>query len=251
MGSIANGLALSGVYPVISTFLIFSDYMRPTLRLASMMSAKVTCVYTHDSFFVGEDGPTHQPIEQASSLRLIPGVDVWRPADTLECAAAWCESATRNGPNAILLTRQNLPALERPAGFDPAEMRRGAYVVSACAEPTLCLMATGSEVHVAVEAKAILETRGHKVRVVSMPCLDAFLRWPAPEREQLLGKDCRRVSVEAGTTGLWQGVVGPDGLALGLDHFGASAPAEVLQKEFGLTGEAVAQKVLSAFGAAS
>jgi transketolase len=251
MGSIANGLALSGVYPVISTFLIFSDYMRPTLRLASMMGAKVTCVYTHDSFFVGEDGPTHQPVEQTSSLRLIPGVDVWRPADSLECAAAWAESATRKGPNAILLTRQNLPALDRPAGFDPAQARRGAYVVSECEKPTLCLIATGSEVHVAVEAKALLEKQGHRVRVVSMPCLDAFLRWPVSEREALLGAGVRRVSVEAGATGLWSGLVGPDGLAIGLDHFGASAPAEVLQKEFGLTGDAVAKQVLARFGAAS
>jgi transketolase len=251
MGSIANGLSLSGIYPVVSTFLIFSDYMRPTLRLASMMGVRVTCVYTHDSFFVGEDGPTHQPIEQASSLRLIPGVDVWRPADSLECAAAWCESATRNGPNAILLTRQNLPAIERPEGFDAATIRRGAYVASPSEKPTVCLIATGSEVHVALEAKGRLEQHGHRVRVVSMPCLDAFLRWPKAEQDELLGNGARRVSVEAGTTLLWQGVVGSTGLALGIDHFGASAPAEVLQKEFGLTSEAVAKAVLASFGGAS
>jgi transketolase len=247
MGAVANGLALSGFIPVVSTFLIFSDYMRPTLRLASMMQQRVVYVYTHDSFFVGEDGPTHQPIEQLSSLRLIPGLDVWRPADSLECAAAWAEAIERPaGPSVMALTRQNLPSLERPAGFDPASMRRGAYVVRACETPTLVMIATGSEVHVAVEAAVTLETKGHRVRVVSMPCVEAFSRWPAQEQEDLLGPAEKRVSIEAGATTLWRAVVGLRGLALGIDRFGASAPAEILQDKFGLNAAGVVRSIEAA-----
>jgi transketolase len=244
MGSVANGLALSGFIPVVSTFLIFSDYMRPTLRLASMMKQRVAFVYTHDSFFVGEDGPTHQPIEQVASLRLIPGLRLWRPADSLECAAAWAETIERSdGPTVMALTRQNLPPPPRPEGFEPTLIRRGAYVVIERDQPSVVLVASGSEVHVAIDAGALLEAKGHRVRVVSMPCVEAFSSWPRAEQEALLGPDAARVSLEAGVTGPWHSIVGVAGLALGIDHFGASAPAEILQKEFGLTAESVAASI--------
>lgn len=247
MGAIMNGLALGGFIPVGSTFLIFSDYMRPVLRLAAMMKLRTVTVYTHDSFFVGEDGPTHQPVEQLSSLRLIPGLDVWRPADSLECAAAWALALERtDGPSAIALTRQNIPALERPAGFDPNTIRRGAYVLSDAPNPDLVLIATGSEVHVAAEAKVILQQAGHAVRVVSVPCLDRFLALDSKEQTAILGSSGKRVSIEAGVTALWRAVVGLDGLALGLDHFGASAPAELLQERFRLTPKGVAEQIKEA-----
>jgi transketolase len=246
MGAIANGLALSGIIPFTSTFLIFSDYMRPSLRLAALMKQRVVYVFTHDSIFVGEDGPTHQPIEQLSSMRLIPNLDVQRPADGLETAAAWCYAVSRtDGPTAIALTRQNLPVLERAANFDPKQILAGGYVLSDATNATVTLIATGSEVSLAVEAKALLEAKGQRVRVVSMPCVEAFKRLPASEREAILGA-ARRVSIEAGVTGLWRELVGLDGICLGIDTFGASAPAERLAAEFGFAAQKVADQILSA-----
>lgn len=247
MGSIANGLALGGFIPLTSTFLIFSDYMRPPIRLAAMMGVRSIYVFTHDSFYVGEDGPTHQPIEQLASLRLIPGLDVLRPADSLECAAAWAHATLRSdGPCAIALSRQNLPALDRPASFDPKDMLKGGYIVSDATDPTLVLIATGSEVSVAVGAKALLEQKGQRVRVVSMLCTEAFLRQPASVQTALLGTGVRRVSIEAGRTTTWRALVGLDGIAIGLDHYGASAPAEKLAERFGFTPAKVAETVLAA-----
>ncbi len=249
MGAIATGIALSGFIPVTSTFLIFSEYMRPPIRLAAMMELQSVYVFTHDSFFVGEDGPTHQPVEQVSALRLIPNVDVMRPADVVECAVAWAHALERkDGPTVLALTRQNLPYLSRPESLSPETMRRGGYVLRDAEEPTLVLMATGSEVWVAVEAAALLEEAGHRVRVVSMPCLDVFLREPAEYQKQVLGT-APRISLEAGSTHLWKGVVGLDGLCIGLDHYGASAPAEQLQERFGLTPAQVAARVREAFPA--
>lgn len=244
MASIANGLALGGFTPVTSTFLIFSDYLRPTLRLASMMSLQSIFVFTHDSFYVGEDGPTHQPVEQTTSLRLVPGLDVYRPADSLECAATWALALERNdGPSAILLTRQNLPALQRPANFSIEQFRQGAYIVSDAENPDLVLIATGSEVSLAVEAKPLLEKAGHRVRVVSAFCLDLFERQPKSVQQAVLGT-ARRVSLEAGATPLWRAWTGLDGINIGLDRFGASAPAETLAEQFGFTAAKVAAKVL-------
>lgn len=249
MGAVLNGLALGGFIPLGSTFLVFSDYMRPPIRLAAMMNLRSVFVFTHDSFYVGEDGPTHQPIEQLAALRLIENLDVIRPADGLECAAAWAYALSRgDGPTALALTRQNLPPLERPTSFQPRDMLRGAYVVSECADPTLVLIATGSEVSLAVAAKPLLEAKGQRVRVVSAPCLDAFLRQPKAEQERVLGKGVRRVSIEAGGTPLWRAIVGLDGIAIGLDRYGASGPAETLAEKFGFTPEAVAARVLSELG---
>lgn len=243
MGAIANGLSLGGFIPVTSTFLIFSDYLRPTIRLASMMHRQSVFVFTHDSFYVGEDGPTHQPIEQLASLRLIPGVDVIRPADGLECAGAWASALLRtDGPSIIALTRQDLPALERPAGFKPADLLRGGYVIRECADPTLVLIATGSEVSVVVDAKPLLEAAGHRVRVVSVPCVEAFFRQDQAYRDSVLGK-ARRVVCEAGHSAGLGRLLGNDGIAIGIDHFGASAPAEVLADKFGFTAKHVAAEI--------
>jgi transketolase len=248
MGSIANGLALSGFTPVTSTFLIFSDYLRPTLRLAGMMGLQSISVFTHDSFYVGEDGPTHQPVEQTSSLRLVPGLDVYRPADSLECAAAWALALERqDGPSAILLTRQNLPALQKPANFTNEQLRQGAYIVSDATDPDLVLIATGSEVSLAVDAKPLLEKAGHRVRVVSAFCLEQFARQPKAVQAAVLGKG-RRVSLEAGATPLWRAWIGLEGIAIGLDRVGASAPAEILAEEFGFTPAKVAARVLAELG---
>lgn len=248
MGAICNGLALSGlVLPFGSTFLIFSDYLRPTLRLAALMHLRVLHIFSHDSVFVGEDGPTHQPIEQLGSLRTIPGLDVFRPADAVEVAAAWTSALRRtDGPSVLVTTRQTIPSFERPDGFSPADALRGAYEVRAADSPDLVFLATGSEVPVALEAAAIVEKRkGCRVRVLSVPCWELFQRQPPDYRERLLPRGVRRVSIEAGHTMFWKGVVGLDGIAVGLDEYACSAPAEVLVEELGLTGPRVAERLLA------
>jgi transketolase len=240
---------LGGFIPVTSTFLIFSDYLRPTLRLASMMHRQSVFVFTHDSFYVGEDGPTHQPIEQVASLRLIPGLDVVRPADGLECAGAWAHALQRtDGPTVLALTRQDLPLLPRPEGFKPEDMLRGGYIVSASADPTLVIIASGSEVSLACDAKPLLESQGHRVRIVSMPCLEAFLRQDTAYQSSVLGT-ARRVTIEAGVRSGLSPVLGAHGIALGIDHFGASAPAETLAEKFGFTPAAVSKAVLAQLSA--
>jgi transketolase len=244
MGAMASGMALSGLIPVTSTFMIFSDYMRPSIRLASMMRQRSIFVFTHDSFYVGEDGPTHQPIEQVASLRFIPNLHVFRPADSMECAAAWTHALSRkDGPTAIALTRQNVPALKRGAGFDPKQMLLGAYVVQDVKDPSLVLVATGSEVAPALEAATLLDQQGHRTRVVSMPCVELFRHQSEDVQRQILGAKAKRVSIEAGVTGGWGAIVGLDGLSIGLDRFGASAPAEQLQEQFGFTGKALAERI--------
>jgi transketolase len=246
MGAVMNGLALSGFVPFGSTFLIFSDYMRPSIRLAALMHQQAVYVFTHDSVFLGEDGPTHQPIEQLWALRLIPNLHVVRPADALECAAAWTHAMQRkSGPTALILSRQNLPTLERPPGFEPKRVLDGAYVLSDVDKPDLVLIATGSEVHVAAGAKKILEGKGKRVRVVSAPCLEAFAELPVSAQNAVLGDGGQRVSIEAGRTPPWAAIVGANGLTIGIDRFGASAPAERLADELGLTAERVAAHILN------
>ncbi len=248
MGAIANGLSLGGFLPLTSTFLIFSDYMRPPMRLSAMMKTQAVFVFTHDSFYVGEDGPTHQPIEQVNSLRLIPGLDVVRPADGLETAFAWAHAAERrDGPTAMLLTRQDLPQLPRESGFSAEHMKQGAYILSDAKDPTLVLIATGSEVAVAMAAKPLLEARGQKVRVVSAPCLELFERQSREVQSKVLGS-APRVSLEAGTTSLWHRWLGGKGIAIGIDHYGASAPAEELAQHFGFTPEAVTARIVEELG---
>ncbi|MFO0570905.1 MAG: hypothetical protein U0263_35045 [Polyangiaceae bacterium] len=248
MGAIVNGLALSGFFvPFGSTFLVFSDYMRPSVRLSALMQQRTLWIYTHDSVLLGEDGPTHQPIEHVAALRLIPNLDVVRPADGLECAAAWFHAVSRvDGPTALILTRQKTALLARSAAFDAREILKGAYILDDVADPELVFVATGSEVGVAVEAKKLLSSE-FRVRVVSAPCWEAFLRQPASEQERVLGRGIPRVTLEAGRTSLWQGVALDTGLAIGLDRFGASAPAERLADEFGLTAARVAARIRARF----
>ncbi len=250
MGAILNGLALSGFFiPYGSTFLIFSDYMRPSVRLAGLMKTQSLFVYSHDSVFLGEDGPTHQPVEQLASLRLIPNLDVVRPADALECAAAWAHALERReGPTALVLTRHKVPALERPAGFDAERLRDGAYVLADSDRPDLVIIATGSEVHLALEARRLLEEKGKRVRVVSAPCWDAFERLPKAQQDAVLATPARRAVIEAGSTGSWRGVAGLDGIVIGIDHFGASAPWERIAEEWGFTGPKVAERLLAFLG---
>jgi transketolase len=245
MGAISNGLALGGLVPFASTFLIFSDYMRPSIRLAALMEQQVVYIFSHDSVFLGEDGPTHQPVEHLWSLRLIPNLEVIRPADSLESAVAWATALERRtGPTVLAMSRQKLPELPRPAGFDPRTIQSGAYILADATDPTLVLIATGSEVHVALQAKPLLEQRGHRVRVVSAPCWSAFERRSRAERTAVLGTGARRVSLEAGRTFPWRGVVGEDGICIGIDRFGASAPYETLQQKLGLTTERVVAQIL-------
>jgi transketolase len=246
MAAVMNGLAVSGLFiPFGSSFLQFTDYCRPAIRLAALMEQQVIYVFTHDSIFLGEDGPTHQPIEHLWALRLIPNLDVVRPADPLECAAAWAHALERkHGPTLMVLCRQKVPTLERPAGFDPRRIVDGAYVVSDAPNPEVTIIATGSEVGVAVAAKKLLEGKGKRVRVVSAPCWDAFERLPPEARAKVVPDTGLLVTVEAGATGGWAAVTGPKGLNVGIDRFGASAPYDRLAAEFGFTGESVAAKVL-------
>ncbi|MGH3550044.1 MAG: transketolase family protein, partial [Pseudonocardiaceae bacterium] len=246
IGAILNGIVLHGpTRPYGGTFLIFSDYMRPAVRLAALMAAPTIYVWTHDSIGLGEDGPTHQPVEQLASLRAIPGLDVVRPADANETAAAWkalLEKATR--PTGLALTRQNVPVLE---GTDAAGVARGGYVLADTATelggglPDVLLIATGSEVQYAVAAQQTLAAGGISSRVVSMPCVEWFDEQGQAYSDQILPPTVRaRVAVEAGIAMPWQRFVGDHGEVVSLEHFGASADWQTLYREFGFTGEAVA-----------
>jgi transketolase len=247
MGAIVNGMALHGAFlPYGATFLIFSDYMRPAIRLAALTGLRAVFVFTHDSVFLGEDGPTHQPIEQLASLRLIPNLEVWRPADGPETAAAWAAALRRRqGPSALVLTRQKLHPLARAGGLDPEAILRGGYVLQEAAGPRAhaTLIASGSETPLAQDAAAILATRGIPARVVSMPCVERFQSQPEAYRRSVLPERARFVVIEAAQTDLWCALVGSDALRLGLNRFGASAPAEVIAEKLGFTPEAVARRI--------
>ncbi len=252
MGAICNGLSLcGGIVPYGATFLIFSDYMRPSIRLSALMEQQCLWIFTHDSIFLGEDGPTHQPIEQLGALRLIHNLAVVRPADPLEVAAAWAIALSRtHGPTAFALTRQKLPNLERHAGFSPRDALRGGYVLQEASggPPELVIVATGSEVGVAVGARKRLEDKGRRVRVVSALSLEVFAQQDAAYRDAVLPPGVRRVSIEAGRTEPWRPWIGADGIAIGIDHYGASAPDKVLAEKFGFTVEAAAGKIEAALG---
>lgn len=253
MGAIVNGLVLYGGFQAYgATFLVFSDYMRSSVRLAALMNIPSIFIFTHDSFFVGEDGPTHQPVEHVWSLRLIPNLTVFRPADGVETAMAWSWALSQaKGPTTLVLTRQNLPSLPRPAAFTPRQVWQGGYIVvdTEGAQPDLVLVGTGSEVSVAVEARELLAADGIRARVVSMPSLELFEQQPAAYRQSVLGGDQVPVAVvEAGRTDGWYRYAGRNGLVIGLDHFGASAPAEVLAREFGFTPEGVAARIRQHLG---
>nr|WP_306428481.1 MULTISPECIES: transketolase [unclassified Corynebacterium] len=244
MGAILNGISLhGGTRPYGGTFLIFSEYMRPAVRLAALMETDAYYVWTHDSIGLGEDGPTHQPVEQLAALRAIPGVAVLRPADANETAAAWRAALLADeGPKGLALTRQNLPVLEGTKEKATEGVVRGAYILVEGSKPTpdVILMGTGSEVQLAVEAAKTLEAQGVAARVVSVPCLDWFLEQDAAYREEVLpAAVTARVSVEAGIAMPWYRLLGDRGRAVSLEHFGASAPYEKLFEEFGITAEAV------------
>jgi len=243
MGGILNGIALHGLSkPFGGTFLVFSDYMRGSVRLAALMNVPVTFVWTHDSIGLGEDGPTHQPVEHVASLRLIPNLAVIRPSDANETAIAWREVITRRKPAGFALSRQNLPVIDRTIFASAEGVAQGAYVVSdSSGTPDVILIATGSEVSLAIAAKEILAADGIAARVVSAPCLEWFAETSSEYQESVLPSSVRaRVSVEAGVTAGWREYVGDAGVSIGLNHFGASAAAGILFKEFGFTPEAVA-----------
>jgi transketolase len=256
MSAMMNGIALHGGYlPFGGTFLTFSDYSRNALRMAAMMKQRVVYVFTHDSIGLGEDGPTHQSVEHASSLRLIPNLSVWRPCDTVETMAAWLAAVERptsigmdvhaGGPTALLLSRQNLPFVARSAET-LKQVARGGYVLQE-AQGTegakAAIIATGSEVALAIEAQKLLAAEGIAVRVVSMPSTDVFDKQDAAWRASVLPKGMPRVAVEAGVTAFWHKYVGLEGAVVGIDTYGESAPAGALFKHFGLTAEKVAQAV--------
>ncbi len=249
MGSILNGMSLhSGVIPYGATFLVFADYMRPPIRLAAMMGRDVIYIFTHDSIGVGEDGPTHQPVEHLAVLRAIPGLTVIRPADANETAEAWrCALGKIKGPTAMILTRQNLPTLDRQKLSPAAGLARGAYILAEAGkdEPDVILIASGSEVHLALEAAEILLGKGVAPRVVSMPSWEMFEAQPEEYRNKVLPPQVTvRVAIEAGITQGWHRYVGVRGKIIGIDHFGASAPAPTLFEEFGFAADNVVDTVM-------
>ena len=240
MAAIANGMRLhGGILPYIASFLVFSDYLRPSLRLAALMNLNVIYVMTHDSIGLGEDGPTHQPVEHVASLRAMPNVTVIRPADGEETVAAWAHAIESDGPTVLALSRQNLPPLTKPAN---ADVSRGGYVLhdTPSREPDICLIGTGSETQLCVSAAETLEANGHAVRVVSLPSVEVFHAQPAAYQADVLpAMLTRRIVVEAGVSFGWERIAGAGGTIIALDRFGASAPAEELFTRFGFTPEAI------------
>ena len=247
MGGILNGLSLYGGFiPYGSTFLVFSDYMRPSIRLASIMKQQVIYVFTHDSIFVGEDGPTHQPVEHAAALRCMPGLSVFRPADGLETAMSWVYALQNTGgPTALLLTRQTVPELEREEQFDPKSILKGGYVLSDAKNDKIdiVIVATGSEVSISVEAKSVLEGSGIHTRIVSMPSVGEFLKQPESYRDTVLPPRTPVAIVEAGVDQGWYRITRAPILFLGMTEFGSSGPYKILAEKFGFTGTIISQKI--------
>jgi transketolase len=240
MAAMMNGMALhGGMLPYGGTFLIFSDYMRPSVRLAALMGAHVVFVYTHDSIGLGEDGPTHQPIEHLSSLRAIPNLTLLRPADAAEVVEAWRIALShRSGPVALALTRQKLAFIDRAAlGSDVKAAAQGAYVIAPGDD--IAIISSGSEVAIALKAREQLAAHGIRARVVSMPSHEIFAQQEAAYRNSVLPPNMKRVAVEAAQPMSWYRWVGPDGAVIGLERFGASAPQEAIYKGLGITAEAV------------
>jgi len=245
MSAIGNGMSLhGGLIPYCATFLMFSEYARNALRMAALMKARQIFVYTHDSIGLGEDGPTHQPVEQAATLRLMPNMDVWRPCDTIESAVAWAHAIERrDGPSSLLFSRQNLPFQPRDA--ETANVKKGGYVLSEATggAAQAVIIATGSEVAVAMAAQQNLAEAGIRARVVSMPSTNVFDRQSTDYKQTVLPRGIPRVAVEAGVTDFWRKYVGLEGAVIGIDTFGESAPAAQLFRHFGITPEHVAEAV--------
>lgn len=247
MGAICNGLALAGGFvPYGATFLVFSDYMRPSVRLSAIMNLQCVWIFTHDSIFLGEDGPTHQPVEHLAALRLIPNLHVVRPADALEVAFAWAHALSRTqAPTAFALSRQKVPNLLRSTGFSLEAMQAGAYTLVDADDPELVFVASGSEVQLAVQVGEEYTRQGRRVRVVSAPCLEAFLERPRAEQEALFPSTARVVAIEAGVTQGWKAFVGERGRVIGIDTFGRSAPDKVLADKFGFTKARIVEQLAS------
>jgi transketolase len=236
----------NGLRPYGGTFLVFADYLRPAIRVAAIMNIPVIYVFTHDSIAVGEDGPTHQPVEHLVSLRAIPGLTVIRPADASETAQAWQQALKiTNGPVALVLSRQKLPVLNSNAIEDG--MAKGAYVLADCdGKPDIIMIATGSEVHIILEAKERLLEKGVAARVVSMPSWELFEKTSQNYKDRVLLPDVKiRLAVEAGSTMGWCRYVGTSGAVIGIDSFGASAPGGIVMEKYGFTSDNVVQKALS------
>jgi transketolase len=253
MGAIASGMALHrGVIPYAATFLIFSDYMRPPMRLAAMMGLRVLYVFTHDSIGIGEDGPTHQPIEQLMNLRAVPNLTVIRPADATETAEAWRVALlNQRGPTALVFTRQNVPVLDRTELAPATGLQHGAYILWEASEaaPEVILIGTGSEVHIALQAGRQLASLAINVRVISMPSWELFDRQPPDYRDSVLPPSVKaRVAVEAGITLGWEHYIGLEGAVVGMQGFGASAPGEMLYEKFGINAANVAARARALIG---
>jgi transketolase len=248
MGSILNGIALHGLTRSFGgTFAVFSDYMRPAVRLAALMNIPSTFVWTHDSIGVGEDGPTHQPIEHFAALRAIPGLDVIRPGDANEVAESWKKILTRGGAAGILLSRQNLPVLDRSECAPATGTAKGAYILKDAANPKAILIATGSEVSLAIDVQSALATEGIAVRVVSAPCLEWFSEQDQSYKDEVLPPSIKlKVSIEVGIAQGWHQLIGDGGITISLEHYGASADAKRLFKEFGFSVEAIVTKIKAA-----
>jgi transketolase len=251
MAALMNGMALHGGYiPYGGTFLTFSDYSRNALRMAALMKQRVIHVFTHDSIGLGEDGPTHQSVEHIPSLRIVPGLDVWRPADGLETAVAWAQAVQRaDGPSALCLSRQNLPRVTE--GITAQDIERGGYVLCEADDPQAVIVATGSEVEIALAAQKHLAGQGVRCRVVSMPCTQAFDRQPASYQDAVLPLHLPTVAVEAAHPDSWRKYVGRTGGVVGIASFGESAPAKDLYRHFGITADAVSQAVTVALARAA
>ena len=246
MAGIANGMALhGGVIPYVATFLIFSDYMRPSIRLSALMQTKVTYIFTHDSVGVGEDGPTHQPVEQTMSLRLIPGLTVLRPADANETAEAWCTALSSKGPVVLVLTRQKLPIMDRNRFPINDGFSRGGYILSESNDGAtdIILIATGSEVSLALQVQQSLSEDGKNARVISMPSWELFEQQPEEYHHSILPRGIPKVALEAGITMGWHRYIGDEGIILGIDRFGASAPGQTVMDKLGMNKENVLNSV--------
>lgn len=248
MGTIASGMALhGGIIPYTGTFLIFYDYMRPPVRLAALMGIRVIYIFTHDSVGLGQDGPTHQPIEHLMGLRAIPGLVTIRPADATETVEAWKVAIERRqGPTALILTRQNLPILDRSALAPAGGLKQGGYILWESGNPPdIILIGTGSEVHIALQAGKLLQNNGVNTRVISLPSWELFDAQSEEYRRKVLPPEIRaRVSIEAASPLGWEHYVGLDGIAIGVSRFGASAPGEVIYEKLGLTAQNVAEQSL-------
>jgi transketolase len=248
MGAISNGMALhGGLVPFAATFFIFLDYLRPALRLAAIMKLGVIYVFTHDSVGLGEDGPTHQPVEHLMSLRAIPDLVMVRPADAIETIAAWIIAVERrHGPTALVFTRQNVPALDRTKTAPNADVQKGGYILwESNSSFKIILIGTGSEVHIALEAGKMLEAKGVSARVVSLPSWALFDSQPIEYRNSVLPPDVKaRISIEAGTPTGWEHYVGLEGKAIGVSRFGVSASGETIFEKFGLTPQHVVEEAL-------